>query len=80
MDELDVHGGNYSDEDVVQNLKSRAGRKKVQMGGYEMTISDKINAFLVFFSWKRPTLKIFVCDRHNKVKPASKWGRNKMFT
>jgi len=28
MDELDVHGGNYSDEDVVQNLKSRAGRKK----------------------------------------------------
>ena len=35
-----MHGGNYSDEDVVQNLKSRAGRKKVQMGGYKMTISD----------------------------------------
>ena len=29
MDELDVHGGDYSDEDVVQNMKTRASRKKV---------------------------------------------------
>ena len=30
MDELDVHGGDYSDEDVVHNLKTRASRKKVK--------------------------------------------------
>jgi hypothetical protein len=30
MDELDVHGGDYSaDEDMVNNLKTRASRKKV---------------------------------------------------
>lgn len=29
MDEIEVHGGDYSDEDVVHNMKSRASRKKV---------------------------------------------------
>ena len=33
MDELDVHGGqdDYSDEDVVHDIKKRASRKKVRL-------------------------------------------------
>ena len=36
MDELDVHGGqdDYSDEDVVHDIKKRASRKKVRLESF----------------------------------------------
>ena len=46
MDELDVHGGqdDYSDEDVVHDIKKRASRKKVRnqgvRAGFELVLRD----------------------------------------